>query len=62
VLILEKTNEKLQETVVQLKNLQEETSNELQQLHQQIAKEKEEKNTLKLQLRQLQARIALSSI
>lgn len=62
VIELEAKNEKLHETLAQLRSIQDETSKDLGDTHRALAQQREDNQALKVQLRQLQAQMAFTTL
>lgn len=62
VIELEAKNEKLHETLAKIKTIQDETAKDLSDTHRELAKQREENQLLKVQMRQLQAQMAFTTL
>jgi hypothetical protein len=62
VIELEAKNEKLHETLAKIKSIQDETAKDLSDTHRELAKQREENQLMKVQLRQLQAQMAFTTV
>lgn len=62
VIELEAKNEKLHETLAKIHSIQEETSKDLGDTHRELAQQRAENQLLKVQIRQLQAQMAFTTL
>lgn len=62
VLALEAKNEKLHESIAKIQSIQDETAKDLTDTHRALAAQREENQLLKVQVRQLQAQLAFTSL
>lgn len=62
VIELEAKNEKLHESLAKIKSIQEETTKDLGDTHRELAEQREANQRLKVQMRQLKAQLALTSL
>jgi hypothetical protein len=62
VIELEAKNEKLHETIAKFQSIHEELAKDLHGVHFQLTQSRDENQLLKIQLRQLQAQVALSTL